>query len=145
MSEAIAIDASVALLWLLGPEPEAVPAEALLRTTAEARLPVLVSPNFHASVAAALHEQSPGITAADAQQALTTLAQYPFQVVQTPGLYLTALKLAQTYQVAAFDHALSLAVAGLAGCELWTADAALLEATVGRLAHVRSIAEYGGG
>jgi predicted nucleic acid-binding protein len=134
----------VALRWLLGSEPEAATAEALLRTTAEARLPVLVSPTFHAAVTAALHERSPALGATDAQQALSTVAQYPFQVVQAAGLYLTALKLAQGYQIPAFDHALSLAVAGLAGCELWTADNALLTAA-GRLAHVRSIAGYGEG
>jgi len=143
MSEAIAIDASVALLWLLGSEPEAEPVESLLRTTAEARLPVLVPPTFHASVAAALRERSPALADADAQQALATLAQYPFQMAQAPGLYLTALKLAQGYRLAAFDHTLSIAVAGLAGCELWTADAGLIEAAAGRLAHVRLIVEYG--
>ena len=149
MSDAVAIDASVALQWLLGTQAEAATATALLSTTAEARLPVLVSPTFHAAVAAELHGRSAGaaasvaLTPADAQTALAVLVHYPFQVVQTPGLYTTALKLAQGYRLVSFDHALNAAVAGLAGCELWTADQQLLSTLDGSLPHIRSITGYG--
>jgi predicted nucleic acid-binding protein len=152
MNGFVAVDASVALKWVLtGTEESAVAqASALLEDTVIRRGVFVVPPHFFAEVTNVLYQRVATqrsdlqLTPAEAAEALATLRKMPLETVTPPGLYERALKVSQQHKLPGVYDALYVVVAELAGCDLWTDDRRLLKALNGALPYVKWIRDYRG-
>lgn len=147
MSPAVAVDANVALKWVLpsDEEPHADKAIGLMEVALRSNDVVLVAPHFHAEVLNVLHRRAVG-KGENAQEAagraLAVMLTFPLVTFFAEGLYPRALGIAQAYRLPSAYDALYVAVAESAGCDLWTDDRRLLRALEGRLPYVRWIGDW---
>lgn len=143
----MAVDASVALKWVLPEEqePHAQQAQGLLLRASENRDRVIVPPHFFAEVLNVIHRrtlrQNP-MPAPEAAAALGVILRLPLDLHAFDGLYGRAFALAQAHQLPSACDALYVAVAESAGCDLWTDDRRLLRALDGQLPYVRWIGDW---
>lgn len=150
MNGFVAVDASVALKWVLSgsEESDVAQAGALLEDTLTGHRVFLVPPHFFAEVTNVLYQRVQTnrsglqLTPDEAGEALATLRRIPAEITTPPDLYEQALRFAQEYKLPGAYDALYVVVAALAGCELWTDDRRLLKALDNRLPYVRRIGEY---
>ncbi len=150
MNGLVAVDASVALKWVLpaSQETDTEQAGALLADAIARHDLLVVPPHFFAEVTNVLYQRVTTkrsdlqLTPADAEDALATLRKLPLETITPPELYEIALKTAQDHRLAGAYDALYLVVAQVAGCILWTDDRRLLKALDGALPYARWIHEY---
>lgn len=145
MSEAIVIDASVALKWLL-PEEHAELAQALLEESLRARRPILGPPHLPSEVTNAVYQRlrrrNDGLTLDQAQRALTQFLRLPIQFLTPPDLYQQAFAFARTHQLKSIYDSLYVVLAQMVEAELWTDDQALLRSLGAEASWVRWIGDY---
>ena len=144
----VAVDASVAVKWVVTGEPFANHAETLLRASLQANQRLVGPPHLHGEVANALYQrlrsQDPArhLTDHETEEALATYLALPVELVSPPGLYAEALRAGRTFALPSLYDALYVALARLLGCKLWTADRRLLTALGDRAPWVRFIGDY---
>lgn len=147
MSPAVAVDANVALKWVLpfDEEPHANKAVGLMEVALRSNDTVFVAPHFHAEVLNVLYRRAVGKGEAaeeEAHRALGVMLTFPLIAFASGDLYPRALAIAQAHQLPSAYDALYVAVAESAGCDLWTDDRGLLRALDGRLPYVRWIGDW---
>lgn len=147
MNHAIAIDASVAVKWVVL-EPLTAQARALLADSLAFRRLLIAPPQFMGEVTNALHqrwrstEPDKQLTSAEADAALTSLFEFQVQQRSPSNLYGHAVTLARTARLASICDALYVALAQLEGVELWTADTRLLRELGTNAPWVKALASY---
>jgi predicted nucleic acid-binding protein len=147
MNHAVAVDASLAVKWVVD-EPYTDRALKLWADCAAARRPVLSAPHFPGEVANAIYQRfrttdaTKHLDLVDAQDALDRFLIYPVELANPPDLYRGAFTFAQAQGLPAVYDSLYVVLAQLAGVELWTADQRLLAALAGRAPWVKPISSY---
>lgn len=144
----LAVDASVAVKWVLTTESFTAHAQALLARTRQAGGGVVGPPHLPGEVANALYQrvrsQEPArhITDAEAREALTTFLRIPVTLLGPAELYERAFTFARTYTLPSLYDSLYVVLAQLLGTDLWTADRRLLDALGSNAPWVRFIGDY---
>lgn len=139
----ICVDASLAAKWVLE-EDDSDKAVYLYRENQEAGviappfLPVEVTNAIWRRVVRGLFDRS------EAQETLTAFLDFGVQLAAPSGIYELALSLADQFSRPAVYDMHYVALAQIAGCELWTADKNLLNAMGGRLPFVKALETYAG-
>jgi predicted nucleic acid-binding protein len=147
MNHAVAVDASVAVKWVI-PEPDRDLALKLRADAALARRPMLSAPHFPCEVANAIYQRlrstdpSKHLDLADAEEALTLFLASPVQLVDPPNLTRDAFTFAHAHGLVGIYDALYVVLAQILNAELWTADGRLLTQLAGRAPWVRPLSSY---
>jgi predicted nucleic acid-binding protein len=136
----VCIDACVAVKWIV-PEPDSDVALDLYTQVAADKDTIIAPPHMPIEVVNALRKKvrREEITPADAEQALAAFLGLPINIATPEGLYESALLLAQRFDRPTVYDTQYVALAELAGCDMWTADLRLLNALNGRLPFVKSL------
>lgn len=143
MTDALVLDVSVALKWVLE-EQYSDDAHALLRDAIAARRSVVAPPLFPAEATNAIHQRQRrgDITAAEADAALETLLAFPVQLRSPADLYPHAMGIARQYKLRAAYDSQYLAVALSLDAEFWTADERLYNALPRSLRWIHWVGDY---
>jgi len=147
MNHAVAVDASLAVKWVI-PEPDRERALSLWTDAARARRPVYSAPHFPGEVANAIYQRvrstdpTKHLDAPDAEQALDRFLTYAVELSSPPGLLREAFTFAQGHSLVGVYDALYVVLARLLDVELWTADERLLRQLAGRAPWVRRLRDY---
>lgn len=145
MNHAVAVDASVAVKWVVA-EAFTDRAQALLRDSLQAGRPIVAPPHFSGEVTNALYRRMrrtvQPLSRPQAEEALREFLQYPIQVASPPDLYWQAFTFADTHTLSAVYDSLYVVCAHLLGVELWTADQRLLTELGTAAPWVRFIRDY---
>ena len=148
MNHAVAVDASVAIKWVLTAEVLSEQAEALLLDSLAARRPILAAPHLPSEVSSALYQRTRTrgplrhISEQEAEEALDTFLSYPVQLVTGADLYREAVLFAMAHRLPSIYDVLYIVAARITDVELWTADQRLLNAVGSAAPWVRPIADY---
>lgn len=147
MNHAIAVDASLAVKWVVD-EPDSDRALRLWEDCALARRPVLSTPRFAGEVASAIYQRVrttdpiKHLDIAGAREALTYFLAYPVELGNPPDLVRDAFDFAHAHGLPSIYDALYVVLARMLDVELWTADQRLLTALGGAAPWVRPLASY---
>ncbi|MEX2227764.1 MAG: type II toxin-antitoxin system VapC family toxin [Dehalococcoidia bacterium] len=143
MSDAIVVDASIALKWIFN-EDYSDGARSLLRHTLAQGHELVAPAIFLSEVTNAVfqHERLGLITAKESDLAIASLLANPVEVLSPPTLYGDALELARQHGLRATYDSQYLALAVSLDAEFWTADDRLFDALPRSLGWVRRIADY---
>jgi predicted nucleic acid-binding protein len=147
MNHAIAVDASVAVKWVVD-EPHTDRALKLWADSAAVRRPVISAPLFPGEVTNAIYQRVRTTDAAkrldipDAEDAVRRFLAYPVALASPADLYGRAFAFATTHGLSAIYDALYVVMAQLLDAELWTADQRLLSTLGSRTPWVRFIGDY---
>ncbi len=147
MNHAIAVDASVAVKWVVL-EPLTAQARALVADSTATRRRLLAPPHFAGEVTNALHqrwrssEPTKRLTDAETDAAIATFLQFRVEPRNPAGLYQRALQLARDGRLASVYDALYVVLAEIEGVELWTADTRLIRELGGRAPWVKPLSSY---
>ena len=147
MNHAVAVDASLAVKWVIA-EPDSDRALNLWADSAAARRPVLSAPHFHGEVANAIYQRvrttdpAKHLDLPDAEEALSRFLAYPVELATPPALVAEAFRFAHTHGLPSIYDALYVVLAQLLSVELWTADQRLLAAVGGSAPWVRPLSTY---
>jgi predicted nucleic acid-binding protein len=137
----ICVDASLAAKWVLAEEDSDSAEGFYLAHRGEG----IIAPSFMpAEVTNAIWRKVVRnlLDLTEARAALNTFLAFEVELAAHPDIYRTALSLAEQFQPRAAYDMHYVALAQIAGCELWTADQRLLNALGGRLPFVRPLAEF---
>ena len=140
-----AVDASVGVKWVLD-EDLTEHAQALLHTSPPRR--IIAPPHLISEVTNAIFQRmrttdpTKHVDPDDGEEALNRFLRFRIDLISSPPLYQRAVVLARTHRLPNIYDSLYVALAELSGCELWTADAALLRALGGGAPWVRWIGDY---
>ena len=139
----ICVDASVAAKWVLS-EDDSDLADQIYITFHEGG--IIAPPFLPVEVTNAIwkHVVRGPLTVAEAQEALAKFLEFELEISERSGLHRLALDLTYRFSLRAVYDMHYVALAQLAGCDLWTADRRLLNAVSGRLPFVRDLAEVRG-
>jgi predicted nucleic acid-binding protein len=143
MKNAVVIDASLAVMWVV-PERHSPQALAAAERWAETRTRLLAPCLLLAELTNALYKRvvREEVALETAQAALRIILGFDIEIREEPGLQARAMRLAHRLrQPAAYDGQY-LALAEHHQCELWTGDLRLHAAAVSTLPRVRWIGEY---
>jgi len=147
MNHAIAVDASVAVEWVVL-EALTDQARALVADSVAARRPLIAPPHFSGEVANALYQRwrsadpARRLTDSEADAALTRFLQFRVEQVAPAALYARAVSLARATRLSSIYDALYVALAQFEGVELWTADARLIREVGARAPWVKALSTY---
>jgi predicted nucleic acid-binding protein len=145
MNHALAVDASVAVKWVVA-EDLSSQAQALLRDCLQAVRPVIAPPHFTGEVVNAIHRRTQRtehpLTSEQAAQAVQDFVAVPIELLSPAGLYEQAFTLAQTFALPTIYDSLYVVLAQLLDVELWTADERLRRALRTSAPWVRFIGDY---
>ena len=145
---ALAVDASVAVKWVVPAEIFSEQARALLRDCLAARQPIVVPPHFAGEVSNAIYQRlrsndpTKHIERGEAEEALANFLGTPFEVCAPDGLAQRAFAFAADHALPTVYDSLYVTLAHILGVELWTADGRLLGALGDAAPWVRFIADY---
>ncbi|MBI3989801.1 MAG: type II toxin-antitoxin system VapC family toxin [candidate division NC10 bacterium] len=139
-----AIDASVALKWVVKGEPFRNKARQLLRD-ARLRGMTLIAPpillyEVESVLQRRLHNGRATIAATDAS--LNAFYAVGVRIVTHPDMVRRARGIARQFHQERLYDSLYAALADLRGCELWTADKAFYDAVKSVLSFVKYLADY---
>lgn len=146
--DAISVDASVAVKWVITVENLSDHAQALLRDCTRTGRRVIAPPHMAGEVANALYQKvrsrdpNRHLTVDEALEALTAFTAVNVQSYFPTGLYERALAFAAAHGLPSLYDSLYVVLAQLLGVELWTADRRLLDALGGSSPWVRFIGDY---
>jgi predicted nucleic acid-binding protein len=140
----ICVDSSVAAKWLFA-EVYSAEADELLRTALDQQEPIVAPPLLPAEVTNIIRQRlrQAQLRLDEGRELLVQFMALPIAFQAPQMLYDRVLVLTEQYNLPAVYDANYLALAEMLGATLWTADQRLLRALGGRLAFVRSIADYG--
>lgn len=143
MNQAIVVDASVAVKWLLD-EDLTDKARALLANARDARVPLLGPPHLPIEVTNTIHQRfrRKDITEAEADEALTKFLVLPLRLLGPAHLYRRALTFVREHRLGDTYDSLYVVLAEILDSELWTDDRALLKAVGSVAPWVRWIGDY---
>jgi predicted nucleic acid-binding protein len=145
MNQAVVVDASVAVKWVLA-EEFTEQARNLLRESV--RRPIVAPPLLSSEVTNALYQRvrttdpKKQLSEAEAQEALTHFLRFRIEFQAPAALYQQALRFAQTHHLSHTYDSLYVILAQLVGTELWTGDKRLITAVGSAAPWVRFIGEY---
>jgi len=143
MADAVCIDASVALLWVL-PDDLTPAARSLRRLCHREGVSIIAPPLFRAEVTSTVRRwlYSGRVTEAFAREAVRRSLNFPVMIEgQFDSLQLRAFDLATALnQPRAYDSQY-LALAEFCSCQLWTADERFVNSARDRFPNVRWIGE----
>ena len=144
MTEAIVVDASTALKWVLD-EEHSDAARALLDDALTGRGSLAAPALLAGEATNALYQRQRRklLTRGEADRALATLLASPIRFVDLDNLHTRAMTLAQEHALPSTYDAQYLVVARALGAEFWTADVRLYNAVSRSLRWVRRISDYG--
>jgi predicted nucleic acid-binding protein len=137
----ICVDASVAVKWALAEDRS----DTALSLYAENQADGIVGPPFlRVEVANAIWRRVPRglLSPVEAQQAFATFLNFEVELAAPPDLFRIAFDLAARFNRPAVYDMHYVALAQIAGCELWTADQRLLNALDGRLPFVKPLGSF---
>ena len=137
----ICVDASVAAKWVLA-EDDSDTALALYRGQAAGE--VIAAPFLPVEVTNAIWRRVArgSLTRSEADEALADFLEFDLELATPSGIYRAAIGLADRFARPAVYDMLHVALAQIAGCELWTADLHLLNALGGQLRFVKPLAMF---
>lgn len=146
MNHAVAVDASVAVKWVVA-EQDTDRAQALLHDHLTASRPIATPPHFTGEVVNAIYRRmrrtGPNqLSRPQAATAAREFLQYPTQTLTMPALYEQAFTFADAHRMSAIYDSLYVIFARLLGIELWTADERLLNELGSAAPWVRPLASY---
>lgn len=143
MSGFVCIDACVAAKWVLPEDDSDIAFDLYAYVTAE-NLAIIVPPHMPIEVTNTIRKKArrQEITPADAEEALSTFLDLPISIAMPDGLHESALLLATRFDRPNVYDTTYVALAEIAGCEMWTADLRLLNALGNRLPFVKSLAAF---
>ncbi|TAK35105.1 MAG: PIN domain-containing protein [Chloroflexota bacterium] len=143
----IVVDASVAMKWLVR-EEHTDKAWDLYAGAQLAKRPFVAPPHFAGEVLNALYRRTQRgdgpqrLNPLAAERAVRLFLRMDVQPREAADLYPAAFALARDHQLPTIYDALYVALAEKLGCELWTADLALLRSVGPSFPFVRWIADY---
>lgn len=143
-----AVDASVAVKWVVTTEVHAAQAAALLADSLAAGRPLIGPPYLHGEVANALYQRARShaparrLASDEADRSLRMYFTIPIVLLSPPGLYEQAFAIASQYQLPSLYDAMYVTLAQRTGIELWTADQRLLTALGSEAPWVRDLSTY---
>ena len=139
----ICVDASLAAKWVLT-EADRDLALYLYTQSHDAGEAVIAPPFLPVEVTNAIWRRVARgfINRAEAEERLRLFLEFEVELAGPPGLYQAALGLADRFSRPAVYDVHYVALAQIAGCDLWTADQRLLNALGGQLAFVRPLADF---
>jgi len=147
MNDAIGVDASLAVKWVLD-EEYTEQAQRLWSDSLAARRPVIAPPHFTGEVTSALYQRTrrtdPDVhlDVSEASEALADFLQYPVEVLAHLDLYPRAFAFAHTHGLPNIYDSLYVVFAQMLDVELWTADERLFHAITRVAPWVRLIRDY---
>ncbi len=145
MRNAVVVDTSIALKWVLNEEDSAV-ALALLTEWTKNKVKMLAPALLAYEATNTLYQNARKgkITFSTARLSLTTviLAGFKFDQLRDPFLSMRALELAEKFNLPAAYDAYYLALAEREHCPFWTADIKMWQAVKGEINWVRILQEY---
>jgi len=147
VNHALAVDASLAVKWVLK-EEYTEQAQRLWSDSVEARRPVVVPPQCTGEVTSALYQRTRRsdpvyhLSASEAREALRRFLAYPLQTITPPDPYAEAFDFADAQALPSIYDCLYVVFARLLTVELWTADERLITALAGRAPWVHFIGDY---
>jgi predicted nucleic acid-binding protein len=147
-ADAVAVDASVAVKWVITVEEFSGQALALLRDCTIARRPILVPPHFSGEVANAIYQRVRSTDPAkhlerdEAEVALTEFLNISVVVRAPVDLLPRAFAFAADHRLPGVYDSLYVTLAQVLDVELWTADRRLLDALGTAAPWVHFIRDY---
>ena len=145
MRDAVVVDTSIAIKWVLNEEDSAV-ALALLDEWTKKKIAILAPVLLAYEATNTLYQnvRRGKITFDTAKQGLTKviLAGLELDFSQDPALGIRAIELANSFNLLATYDAYYLALAERERCKFWTADTRLLTAVKGKLTFVCWMGDY---
>ena len=145
MNHAVAVDASVAVKWVVA-EQFTDRAQALLNDSVRAGRPIVTPPHFSGEVINAIYRQRrrmmQPLSQERAEAAVRTFLAYPTQILTPTDLYWQAYTFAETHNLSTVYDSLYVVLAQITNTDLWTADQRLLNALGSRAPWVRFIGGY---
>ena len=146
-TDAVVVDASVAVKWVLNEELTSQSRDLLTRTLRE-RIPIVAPPHLRSEVSNALYQRTRRrskevrITDAMAHSALTEFLRFPIQVLGPTELYRRSFEFGKAHSLASIYDALYVTLAGMVQADLWTDDRELLGDVGSSAPWVRWIGDY---
>ncbi len=147
MNHAVAVDASLAVKWVVD-EQHTDRARALLVASADAGRPIVGPPHLPGEVTSAIYQRWRSIDPdkhlddAEALDALRWFLAFRIELLTPPDLYEQAFTFAMTSGVPSIYLSMYVVLAQLMGVELWTADERLLRLLGANAPWVRFIGNY---
>ena len=141
MNAFVCVDACVAVKWVL-PEPDSDLASDLYARIVAGNDSIIVPPHMPVEVVNTMRKKvrRGEISPADSEDALSAFLGLPVRIAIPEGLYESAFQLAQRFDRPTVYDTHYVALAQIAGCEVWTADLKLLNSLDGRLPFVKPLA-----
>jgi predicted nucleic acid-binding protein len=138
----VCIDACVAVKWVV-PEEDSEQALALYQRVSRERDTIIVPPHMPTEVLQAIWKKArrDELTWSEAERALDAFLNFPISLATPSGLYLSALYYTRQFGRPTVYDTQYVALAEIAGCELWTADIKLVNSLQGKLPFVRTLAQ----
>lgn len=147
MNHAVAVDASVAVKWVVN-EPYTDQALKLWADSVTVRRPVISAPHFHGEVTNAIYQRfrsadpTKHLDTADAEAAVRQVLAYPVELAGPLDLYHESFVFATAHHLPSIYDALYVVMARILETDLWTADQRLLTALGTSTPWVRFIGDY---
>lgn len=144
MNSFVCIDACVAVKWVL-PEPDSDQASALYDRIVADNDSIIAPPHMPVEVVNVIRKKVrlKEISPADSEAALSAFLALPVNLAVPEDLYESALLLAQRFDRPTVYDTHYVALAQIAGCDMWTADQRLLNSLNGRLPFVKNLRNFG--
>jgi len=141
----IAIDASLAINFIIPAQPYHAQAVALLRSWAAEQASLIAPPLFESEADSVIRRYLyQGLLDQDAGKAAQDLLDaLPVTIVQDTRVRMRARQIAETFNQDRVYDATYSALAELVGCEFWTADQVFHQAVKNGLDYVRFVGEFG--
>ena len=138
------VDASVGAKWLFPDEERSHLARELLRRSLLGDVRLHAPPLFQAEVANVVRQRMrrSDVTLERAEALLDRLLAFPISVGTPDGLIKRALRLTERFGLPAIYDAHYLALAEIAGCDVWTDDRRLLRQVSDAFPALRWIGDY---
>ncbi len=143
MSDFVCIDACIAVKWLI-PEHDSDRALDLYAHILANQDTVIAPPHMPVEVVNTIRKKArrEEITPAEAEHALANFLGFSINLAVPAGLHDAALLLAQRFDRPTVYDTYYVALAEIAGCQMWTADQKLLNALGGRIPFVKSLSNF---
>mgnify|MGYP001043962679 CR=1 FL=1 len=138
------VDASIAIKWAVKKEPNRNKARALLSDAGTEAIRLIVPPIFPTEVDSAIRKRvfDGKMSLGEARKAYAILDAAPVDIVDMPGVRHRAREIAERFNQRFVYDAHYAALAGLRGCEFWTADKIFYDAVKAGLPYVRYLLDY---
>ena len=146
MNRYVVVDASLAIKWVLK-EPYTEEALALAEEWAAAGTRPSAPCLLLVEVTNVLHRRAMmgHISLSQARQLLAGLLDIGIEIRESPQIHFRAMELAQKLQRPAVYDTHYLALAGILGCDLWTADERFFNSVKGRQPQIKWLGEFKAG